>query len=145
MGWFWFKFNNLELVLMALKILQECGKKVQTKIQNVLTANSYFQGSYRGNIGEEDLFAAPYPTLNRVKGLRHEKPLIITFIINLVVFLQESNVDNKNNAWDKIGVKRFWLLMLFGLSLGHFWPISPHFTPPENTRKPLVFYCFQGV
>lgn len=46
-GWFWFKFNNLglapEILGLApeLKILHQCFKRVKTKNQIVLGANSY--------------------------------------------------------------------------------------------------------
>ena len=41
-GWSWFKFNNFELALgMALEILHQCGKKVETKSRKVFRANSY--------------------------------------------------------------------------------------------------------
>ena len=40
-GWSWIKFNNLELALGMALILQQCDKKVKTKSQKVLRANSY--------------------------------------------------------------------------------------------------------
>ena len=40
-GWSWFRFNNLGLTLgMALKFYTSVGKRVETKIQKVLGANS---------------------------------------------------------------------------------------------------------
>ena len=51
-GWSWFKFNNLKLVLgTELKFLHQCGKRVNTKRQKVLGANSYVCRSYRGKTG----------------------------------------------------------------------------------------------
>ena len=42
-GWSWFKFNNMRLVLaMALKFYSCVEKRVKTKRQKNLRANSYF-------------------------------------------------------------------------------------------------------
>ena len=46
-GCSWIKFNNLELALGMALTLHQCDKKVKTKSQKVLRANSYICISYR--------------------------------------------------------------------------------------------------
>ena len=61
----WFKFNNLRLALgTKLKILHQSVKKVKTKSQKVLGANSYVCRTYRGKTG---MGAFLPPIQNRVK------------------------------------------------------------------------------
>ena len=55
-----------------LKILQQCGKGVKTKSQNVLGDSSYDLKCYRGKTGRGP-FCSPPPILNRVKGSSHAK------------------------------------------------------------------------
>ena len=51
-AWSWFKFNNLRLAMgMTLKFYTSMAKRVETKSQKVLGANSYVYGSYRGKTG----------------------------------------------------------------------------------------------
>ena len=50
-------------------MLHQCGKKVTTKSQKVLGANSYICKSFKGkNWLRVGAFLAPLPILNRVKG-----------------------------------------------------------------------------
>ena len=65
--WSWFKFNNLWLILtIGLEILQPCGKRVKTKNQKALRANSNFWRNYRGEIGRGRGLLPPH--LKRVNG-----------------------------------------------------------------------------
>ena len=58
--WSWFKFNNLGLALgTKLEILDQSVKKVKTKSQKVLGANSYVCRSYSWKTGRGGLFALP--------------------------------------------------------------------------------------
>ena len=41
------------------KILHKCGKRVITKSQKMLRANSYVCRNYRGKAGRDGLFAPP--------------------------------------------------------------------------------------
>ena len=52
--------------MYGLDILHQRDKRVKTKSQRVLGANSYVCRSYRGKPGRGGLFAPP-PILNRVK------------------------------------------------------------------------------
>ena len=73
-GCSWIKFNNLELALGMALTLHQCDKKVKTKSQKVLRANSYICISYRGKIGRGCLFAPPpLPIFNRVKIKQNPK------------------------------------------------------------------------
>ena len=56
----WFKLNNLGL---TLEILHQCGKRVKTKSQKVLGANSYVCRSYRGKTGTEGVKKAREPSI----------------------------------------------------------------------------------
>ena len=48
------KFNNLGLVLgIALKFLQQCGKRIKTKSQQVFGVNSFVCRSYMRKTGRE--------------------------------------------------------------------------------------------
>ena len=56
--WSCFKFNNLGLGLAM--ILHKCGKRVKTKTQKVLQANSSACRSYRGRlVGKGGFLASP--------------------------------------------------------------------------------------
>ena len=68
-GCCWLKFNN------GLEILHQCGKRVKTKSQKVLGANSYVCRSYRRKTGTVGGGASPPRILNRVKPTM----LLITF------------------------------------------------------------------
>ena len=60
--WSWFKFNNLELApSYGLEILHPCGKRVKTKSEKVLGANSYISISYRGKQVGGDFLAPSHP------------------------------------------------------------------------------------
>ena len=74
-GCSWIKFNNLELALGMALTLHQCDKKVKTKSQKVLRANSYICISYRVKIGWGCLFAPPppLPIFNRVKIKQNPK------------------------------------------------------------------------
>ena len=50
-----------------LEVLHQCGKRVKTKSQKDLGANSYVCRSYRGKTGSGRGFLPPPPVLNRVK------------------------------------------------------------------------------
>ena len=64
-----------------------------------------------------------------------------SFPYSLLVF-----VDTGNKVCKLFGC---WFFFIYSVSfLSEHWPISGqclNFIPPENTRKPLVLWCFQGV
>ena len=69
----WLKFGNSSISIWegcnqknhALKVLHQWGKRMKTKLQNVLGDNSYAWRSYRGKAGRGNLFG--FLILNRVK------------------------------------------------------------------------------
>ena len=64
----WFKFNNLWLVLGGLENLQQCGKCVKTKSQEVLRTISSLWRIYWEKSDRSDLFTFYLPPiLNRAK------------------------------------------------------------------------------
>ena len=82
-GCSWIKFNNLELALGMALTLHQCDKKVKTKSQKVLRANSYICISYRGKIGRGCLFAPPLPIFNR--GKIKQNPKFSSFRLELAL------------------------------------------------------------
>ena len=47
--------------MYKLEILHKCGKKIKTKIQKVLGADSYVYRSYRGKTGRVAFLLPPHP------------------------------------------------------------------------------------
>ena len=68
-GYSWFRFYNLGLALgIVLKYLQQCGKRVKTKLQKVFEASSYVCRNYRRKTGRGPFCTSPpSPILNRAK------------------------------------------------------------------------------
>ena len=69
-GWYWFKFNNLRLILGTnLKSYSSVEKGLKLKVRKFLGANSYVCRSYKGKTGR-GAFLPPPPgplILSRVK------------------------------------------------------------------------------
>ena len=63
----WIKFKNLGLALVMALNLHKCGKKLETKSQNLSGANSWVCRGYRGKTGRGSLLTPPI--LNRIKTL----------------------------------------------------------------------------
>ena len=57
-----------------------------------------------------------------------------------------SNIIASASLQDKVRIKKAAMKILDRALLTHFsLNQCSHFIPPEYTRKPLVFWCFQGV
>ena len=55
-----FVFPLLIFFYYGLEILNQCGKRVETKSENVFGANFYICRSYRGKTGRGGAFFAPH-------------------------------------------------------------------------------------
>ena len=96
--------------MVKLEILHQCCKRVKTKSQKVLEANSYVCRSYRGKSVRGSLFDPPTPcTRNMVKHSEDTKPLWKVTKVDLspskkncVICFIESPLKIMKNAFDFI-------------------------------------------
>ena len=109
-----------------------------------LTLNGYLMILVATHVITRLLISEIYPSLGICIWLYVNCILLIDFILIKVVTITKNTVISSDFLVWKLCAKT-----QFPHSFGQFaQPISgqcSHFIPPENTRKPLVLWCFQEV
>ena len=89
---------------------------------------------------EESLFIATFNVSLKLNKLVSKNLFTILLMVSFAFLL--------NLLFTTLIRKILWfILILFdtSLHLTYFWSMFPFFIVPENTRKPKVFICFQGI
>ena len=98
----------------GLETLHQCGKRVKTKSQKVLRANSYVCRSYRGKTGSGGgvlLASPPSPILNRVNSNNSE---ICNFILRCSFCLRSASAFG---YFFSLSFDTFWVIFYFSLNV----------------------------